>query len=114
VVFFFLGKALTWPPLFEAFGLINPSVYAGLVVFGVLYTPLSFLLGIPLHAFSRHNEFEADRYAVQTVGDAAPMAQGLRTLAASTLTNLTPHPFYVFLNYTHPPLRERLAALNRS
>lgn len=113
VLFFFLGQALHGTALFDLFGIQTPSVHTGLAVFGVLYTPLAFLLEIPLQAYSRHNEFEADRYAVDTIGTPAPLAQGLKTLAASTLTNLTPHPFYVFLNHTHPPLRERLAALQR-
>ncbi len=110
-MFFLLSLALRWPALFEAFGIGRMSVHAGLVVFGVLFTPASFLLGLPLLAFSRRNELEADRYARNALGASAALAAGLRKLSADSLVNLTPHPFYVRLHYTHPPLVQRLKDL---
>jgi len=64
-----------------------------------------------LHAWSRHNEREADRFAVETTGAGDALARGLRRLSVDGLSNPTPHPLYVLLHYSHPPLTERLRAL---
>ncbi|MBL0059369.1 MAG: M48 family metallopeptidase [Elusimicrobia bacterium] len=107
---FVLSLALRWPALFGAFQ-VDPSVHAGFAVFGILFSPVGFILSLPLHAFSRRNEFEADRYAAETLGTGRALASGLRKLSAESLANLTPHPFYVWLHATHPPLVERVRAL---
>ena len=88
-------------------------MHAGLVFFGLLYTPVELLLQVLLQAFSRRNEYEADRFAAETTGLAQELAQGLKRLSAESLANLTPHPLYVTLHHSHPPLRERVAALTR-
>ena len=62
---------------------------------------------------SRKNEYEADKFAVQTTGDPEAMAVALKKLSVHNLSNLMPHPFYVFLNYSHPPVMERLRAIRR-
>lgn len=111
-MFFLLSQALGRSSLFSAFGLEQMSVAAGLVIFGILFSPVSFVLSLPLHALSRRNEFEADRYAQEVLGTGAPLASGLKGLAASALANLTPHPFYVWLHATHPPLVERVKVLS--
>ena len=87
------------------------SVYAGLIFFSMLYTPLDFLMEIFMQILSRKNEYEADRFAVQTTGDPDAMANALKKLSVHNLSNLMPHPFYVFLNYSHPPIMERLHAI---
>lgn len=112
-MFYLLSWALRSEALFAAFG-VAPSAYAGLVFFGFLCRPVSFVLGLALTALSRRHEFQADRYALRVMGDAAPMVGALKKLAASNLAQLTPHPFYVFLHYTHPPLPARVAALRRA
>jgi STE24 endopeptidase len=111
LMFFLLSFFISEPALFEAFYIHQPSVYAGLVFFTLLYAPLDFVTGIFMQLFSRKNEFEADRFAADTTSVPNAMATALRKLAVHNLTNLTPHPFYVFLNYSHPPVIERLRAI---
>jgi STE24 endopeptidase len=77
----------------------------------MLYSALDFILGFFLQMLSRKNEFQADQFAAQTTGDANSLAEALKKLSVHNLSNLQPHPFYVFLNYSHPPVLERLKAL---
>lgn len=111
VLFFLLGIFLNAPALFDAFYMQEMSVYAGLLFFGLLYTPVEMLLGLGMHWLSRKHEFEADAFAAKTTNDAEAMIQALKKLSKDNLSNLTPHPFYVFLHYSHPPVRERIQAL---
>ncbi|HZR47173.1 MAG TPA: M48 family metallopeptidase [Candidatus Manganitrophaceae bacterium] len=97
--------------LYDAFYLREPSVYAGLLFFGLLYTPIEFFLSLFLQALSRKNEYEADRFAVETIDRPEVMAEALKKLSVHNLSNLTPHPFYVFLNYSHPPILQRVRAI---
>ncbi len=106
-----LSFFLTRPGLFEAFYLEQTSIYAGMVFFALLFSPLEIVMAIAMNAFSRRHEFEADRFAGETLKGAGDLISGLKKLARTNLTNLTPHPFYVFLNYSHPPMLERLKAL---
>ena len=78
----------------------------------ILYSPVSIILAALMSALSRRHEFQADRYAVETTGQAGPLVQALKTLSRTNLDNLTPHPAYVWLAYSHPPLIERLARLD--
>ena len=68
-------------------------------------------MGLGLHSLSRRNEYEADRFAVSATGNPAAMVTALKKLSADNLTNLTPHPLYVFLNYSHPPMPARIRAI---
>lgn len=111
VLAYLMSLFLNSPGLFQAFYLRQPSVYAGLVLFGLLYTPVSFVLSVVLNLYSRHNEFEADRYSAETYKNPAAMKEALKKLSVATLSNLEPHPFYVFLTYTHPPVLQRIQAL---
>ncbi len=111
VIFFLLSFFLSYHPLFSAFYMEQPSVYAGLLFFGMLYAPIELFLGIALQMVSRKNEYAADRFAAETTEDGAAMAEALKKLSAHNLSNLTPHPFFVFLNYSHPPVVERIEAL---
>ncbi len=97
--------------LANALGVEKPSFHIALIALGILYTPLEFFLGIFTHMLSRHFERQADRFAA-TTSDARQLASGLKKLSAENLSNLTPHPLYVFFYYTHPPLLERLRRLN--
>ena len=111
LMFYLLALCISQPALFEAFGMQHPSVYAGVVFFGLLYAPIEFFSGLVAMAVSRRNEFSADRFAVQTTGDAAALIKALQTLSVNHLSNLAPHPLYVFLNYSHPPVMARIRAI---
>ncbi len=111
VVFYLLSIFLSHQGLFDAFFMEQSSIYAGLVFFGLLYAPVELLLSLFLNHWMRLHEFEADRYAVDTLDQPEAMATALKKLSADNLSNLTPHPFYVWLNYSHPPVLERVAAI---
>lgn len=111
VMFFLLSVFLSHQGLFDAFYMQQPSVYAGLIFFGMLFTPIELILSIFLHIFSRKNEYEADRFAATTVEKPFSLIGALKNLSVDNLSNLTPHPFYVFLNYSHPPVLQRIKAI---
>jgi STE24 endopeptidase len=98
------------PALIEALCANVPGLHLELLAFGLLYTPVSAISGILMHLISRKNEFEADAFAKKTY-DGISLINALKKLSADSLSNLTPHPAYVFVHYSHPPLLERLRAL---
>ena len=97
--------------LFDVFQMQDTSIYASLVFFSMLYAPISLLLGIFFTYVSRRNEFAADQYSLQTAKMPESMISSLKKLSKENLSNLTPHWLNVFLNYTHPPVLERIRAL---
>ncbi len=99
--------------LFDAFKMNDISVYASLIFFGFLYTPISLLISIAMNWFSRKYEYEADRFAVETLGEGESLSYALKKLSVDNLSNLTPHPWKVFLTYSHPPVLERIRAIRR-
>jgi STE24 endopeptidase len=113
IMFFLFSRFISWPPLFEAFYIDTPSVHAGLVFFGMLFSPINFFLGIGMQLLSRKNEYEADEFAAKTTADGSAMIEALKKLSAHNLSNLGPHPLYVFLHYSHPPIVERVRAIER-
>jgi STE24 endopeptidase len=112
-LFYLLSWVITYPALFEAFYLTRPTIHAGLIFFGLLYAPVEFVLGICLRALSRRYEYQADGFAVETTRDPDAMQAALKKLAANNLSNLTPHPFYTTLHYSHPPVLARVKAISR-
>jgi STE24 endopeptidase len=106
-----MGLVLTNAGLAEAFGLERPTLWLGFVFFMILFEPVQLLIGIAGNVWSRRHEFEADAYAASVTGGPEAMMGALKRLARDSLSNLTPHPLYVFLHYSHPPMLERLAAL---
>jgi STE24 endopeptidase len=112
-LFFLLGLMLENRALFDAFGIERTSVYASFTLFAILMSPVSDVFSYAGRWLSRKHEYEADAYAARAMGDPGPMVEALRKLSRDNLSNPTPHPFYVFLNYTHPPVAERIAALRR-
>jgi len=97
--------------LFEAFKMESISIYASLFFFGFIYSPVALVIGIIENSISRKHEYEADAYTVETCGSGEAMVSALKKLSVDNLSNLTPHPFKIFLEYSHPPVLERIAAI---
>ena len=111
-VFLFLAQCLIHTPaLYAAFGVRQPSVYTGLALFLVPYGPLSRVLGLARGAQSRSHEFAADRFAAEGTGMPHALGEALKKLSRNNLGNLSPHPLYVFLYHSHPPVVARVRAL---
>jgi len=100
------------PMLSEALGVATPSFHIGLIAFGILYSPLSEITGLLMNWFSRKFEYQADNYA-KTTYKAEPLITSLKKLSKNSLSNLTPHPAYVFMHYSHPTLLERIKNLRQ-
>lgn len=111
IMFFLFSMFITRQELFDAFYMPHKSIYSGLVFFAMLYSTMDFFMKIFMQMQSRKNEYQADRFAVKTTGDPQSLANSLKKLASDNLSNLTPHPFYVFLNYSHPPVLDRIKAI---
>jgi STE24 endopeptidase len=94
-----------------ALGGTQHSIPLNLIAFGILFTPVSGITGLLMHIISRKNEFEADAYTRDTF-DGSALALALKRLSVENLSNLYPHPLYVFFHYSHPPLLLRLKALS--
>jgi STE24 endopeptidase len=88
------------------------SFHLGLLAFGVLYSPISMLSGLGSSALSRHHEYQADAYAKLTY-EPDSLVSSLKKLSKNNLSNLTPHPVYVFFHYSHPPLLKRIRSLKK-
>lgn len=86
------------------------AIHLNLIAFGILFSPISGITGLLMSMLSRKNEFEADAFARQTF-DGSALANALKKLSVDSLSNLYPHPLYVFFHYSHPPLLKRLEAL---
>jgi len=113
LMFFILSLMIRAPMLFQAFGVAKPSVYAGIVFFGLLYTPIDMTLSVFGNWMSRHFEYEADAFAVATGNQPESMITALKKLSVDNLSNLTPHPLKVFFDYSHPPVLQRIEAIRR-
>ncbi|NVK85902.1 MAG: M48 family metallopeptidase [Cytophagia bacterium] len=110
ITFYVLSLFVFSESLSVALGGSEMAIHLNFIAFGLLYTPISRLTGLFMNALSRKNEFEADAYAVSTYAG-KPLMEALKKLSVSTLSNLTPHPAYVFAHYSHPPLLQRLNAM---
>jgi STE24 endopeptidase len=119
VMFFLLGivtnpNGMFSRQLFDAFGVREISPHVGLILFAILLGPLSRVLDVVFHAWSRRQEFEADAYAACATGDAAPLASALRKMSADHLSHPCPAALRVWLDHSHPPLLARLRALGQA
>ncbi|NNK10458.1 MAG: M48 family metallopeptidase [Flavobacteriaceae bacterium] len=107
---FLLSLFVNNPEVSRAIGVEIPSFHAALIGFGLLYSPVSQLTGLAMNYMSRQFEYQADRYAKETLA-AEPLINSLKKLSRNNLSNLTPHPAYVFMHYSHPPLVARVRRL---
>ena len=96
----------------NSLGSSSMNFHIGIIAFSFLYSPIGLIIGILMNILSRKNEFEADEYAKLTY-DGNALSLALKKLSVDSLSNLYPHPLYVFVHYSHPPLIKRLNALNK-
>ncbi|MDD2198786.1 MAG: M48 family metallopeptidase [Bacteroidales bacterium] len=108
---FLLGLFLQYDVFALALGVEQASFHAGLIAFGIIFSPLSTITGLLANIISRKHEFEADNFAKNNY-NANALISSLKKLTSHNLGNLTPHPAYVFVHYSHPPLLERLKNLS--
>ncbi|MFY0604467.1 MAG: M48 family metallopeptidase [Flavobacteriaceae bacterium] len=107
---FILSLFINTPLLSEALSVSIPSFHIGLIAFGILYSPISEITGFIMNYFSRKFECQADNYAKETYAS-EPLITSLKKLTKSNLSNLTPHPLYVKIHYSHPTLLQRIKNL---
>ena len=114
VIFVLLGSLLGNPNLSKALGSDEPSFHISMIAFFLLFTPVSTALGLINNSFSRYNEYQADQYSIDTYPGARDhMYSAFKKLSVESLSNLNPHPWYVAVHYTHPPILDRLANLKK-
>lgn len=113
VLLYILQLFIGNPLLSQALGAELGSFHMGVLAFGLLYSPISMLLGIIMNLISRKNEFAADRFAALNYNKTS-MKEALKKLSVKNLSNLRPHPAMVFVSYSHPPLLQRLAAIDKA
>ena len=111
LLFYLASKIITWDVIFHSFGFSLMPAYAGLFLVGVLWEPVGFFLSPIAMATSRKFEREADLYAFQILKTAEPFIRALKKMAKDNLSNLRPNRLYVWFNYSHPPLLERIKRL---
>ena len=97
----------------NALGSSTMNFHIGIIAFSFLYSPVGLIIGVLMNILSRKNEFEADNYAKETY-DGNSLSLALKKLSVDSLSNLYPHPLYVFIHYSHPPLIQRLSKLNKT
>ena len=111
IMLYILSLFIANPVLSRALGANIHSFHLALISFALLYSPLSTVMGLFMNGFSRKNEYEADRFAADHF-NATALGSALKKLSVNNLSNLTPHPLYVFFHYSHPPLLQRLRAMS--
>jgi len=110
IMFFLFGWLASNPIMAEVLGAKQNSFHLSLITFSLLYAPVSLVTGLLMNLFSRKNEYEADAYAKETYS-AQPLISALKKLSVNHLSNLQPHPAFVFFNYSHPTLLQRMRAM---
>ena len=111
ITFWLLGVFMKEQALYEAFFMSTAPIYAGIIFFSMVLSPLQMVLSYFLNKLSRKHEFEADAFAANHTNNPESMVSALKKLSRDNLSNLTPHPFYVKLHYSHPPVLERIQAI---
>lgn len=111
LMFYLFSLFLNNPELFAAFRVEHVSVYASVIFVSLLYGPLMRPLSFFTQILSRKFEFEADDYSLETYGKPEMLVSALKKLSVDNMSHLTPHPLKVALDYTHPPILRRIAAI---
>ena len=114
IMLFVFNLIMNDSALFSVFGVQSVSVYGGLIFFGMLYSPVNLLTSVFTTAMSRKNEYEADAFSLEHTQNKDALINMLKGLAANNLSHLTPHKMMVFLSYSHPPVIDRIAAVNKT
>ena len=109
-IMFLLGWSINQPELSSGLGVDVSTFYTGLVAFFILFSPVTLLIGMFQNIISRKMEYQADAYARDTY-DGEKLIDALKKLSVDNLSNLNPHPAYVFFNYSHPPIHKRIKAI---
>ncbi len=108
IMFFVLSLFIEKKELFDAFGVSEVSIYGSLIFFSFIFSPFNMIVSIFGNIISRKNEYEADDYSIKSTKMAEEMIVALKKLSVANLSDLTPHPLYVFLNYSHPTVLQRI------
>jgi STE24 endopeptidase len=111
ILLYLASLMIDWSLMYESFGFSSRVVYAGLLLVAVLWEPAGFFLSPISMALSRHYEREADRHVWQALKDTSSLVTALKKMARDNLANLRPHPLFVWFNYSHPPMLERIKGL---
>jgi STE24 endopeptidase len=114
VGFYLTSLFIAWPLLYNTFGFPQLIPFAGLFILSLIAKPFSFFFTPIGSMISRRFERQADKFAYDLTGTAKPMIQALKRLAKDNLSNLHPHPLYAWFYYSHPPLVERVEALEEA
>lgn len=112
ITLFLLSRMIFTSEVSYAMGGEVSTIHLNMLAFAILYSPLSRILGMFMNMLSRKNEYEADEYAVKNYG-ANALIEGLKKMSSDHLSNLTPHPAYVFVHFSHPPLLQRVRAMKQ-
>ncbi|MFY0687641.1 MAG: M48 family metallopeptidase [Cyclobacteriaceae bacterium] len=113
LMLFILSKMILSSELSYAMGGDMTALHLNMLAFGILYSPVSHILGVIMNMISRKNEYEADEYAVRHY-DGKPLISALKKMSSDHLSNLTPHPAYVFMHYSHPSLLQRVESMEKA
>jgi len=111
ITLYILSLFINNSSLSEALGVNKPAIHIGLITFGILYSPISTIIGLLMNILSRHHEYEADKFT-KSFSLQQYLISALKKLSKNNLSNPNPHPAYVFFHYSHPTLLQRIRALN--
>lgn len=112
IALYVISFLINWQPFYQSFNIANQSPHTALVIFAIASEMFTFLLTPLLNLWSRKNEFEADRFSVETTKEKSAMKSALIKLSKENLSNLDPHPIYSFYHYSHPTVSERIRAID--
>ena len=112
VILWLFSLFVNQPALSMALGGDRACFQLGLIAFTILYSPLSMILGLVMNAWSRKNEYQADAFAARYY-DGESLISGLKKISVKSLSNLTPHPLYEWVYYSHPSLLKRIREIRR-